>query len=440
MEKKPDLEVQTDDLPAPVWPAVPVSPGSPLLSDIPLPLRKDSPMSSPRITSPVPSRFDGKQRMSSASSIASTKSALALGSPLSPLGGQIASFPFPQPAVSSPLQSSSVEGRHSQELDGRVDRSESISTVNSKGGGSRFRNFVWGRAASSGSVEDSGLSSPTTATGFSTATSPSATMTAFPGEPHRPAGPATAPAVPRHQSIPESRGKPPSRISATPSGRSVSETSALEVVNQFGKFQLTPDMASSGFQGQDINFPSPPTGSTGKSTSGGKKRFRAQFSPGNLFGKNKKQLEISAPEIGEPLPQAHVPFHHRQRSLEEKPTSPVVPLSPRKVSEGNKVVPSVSQSFSARSLASSALSPPGSPTSTMSPRSVKRKPVPSQATSMGPHRDLQRSFSEDSSLSIVPSIQETGPPLPPRSTSLGQALGPSPPLPSTPTLETIPQN
>jgi hypothetical protein len=196
---------------------------------------------------------------------------------------------------------------------------------------------------------------------------------------------------------------------------------------------------STGFQ--EMNFPSPPTGSVDrKSASGGKKRFRAQVNLGGLFGgKNKKQLEIAPPEIGEPMLQssprfATVPFHHRQRSdSSDVPTSPRLPLSPRKVSEPGPgpprgLPPSISQSFSTRSISSAVLSPPGSPTSAMSPRSVKRKPVPGSA--MGPQRDLQRSFSQDSSLSIVPSIPDAEPPLPLRTTSLG--------TPSTPVTPTAP--
>lgn len=424
-DKKQPLRIDTADFARPVWPAVPVSPGSPLLSDVPLPMRKDSPMSSPRVPSPVPSKFDPRQRMSSASSLNSNSP--GLGSPLAHKvggggsGGQ-AAYPFPQPPAASPLQAAFVvDGDHDDEHE-RTERADSASSANSKNGSgsARFRNFVWGRAASSGSAEETSQASPSAATAFSPL-SPAAAQGAFPPS-------AAAPVVPRHQSIPESRGPPPSRLSATPSGRSVSDTSALEAVNQFGKFQLTPEMSSTGFQ--EMNFPSPPTGNADrKSSSTGKKRFRAPFNAGSLFGKNKKQLEISAPEIGEPVLQSSssrsptVPFHHRQRSdPSERATSPRAPPSPRKVSEGAaRLPPSISQSFSARSISSTLngtiLSPPGSPTSAMSPRSVKRKPVPGSA--------MQRSFSQDSSLSIVPSIPDVEPPLPVRTTSLGTPLLPA---------------
>lgn len=421
-EKQPPLSISTANVAPSVWPSIPVSPGSPLLSDVALPVRKDSPFSSPRVPSPDPGRFDIRPRLSSTSSVTSGQ---ALGSPLTSLAsgsGQSPTSPFPPPPTASPLQAAFPTDDEYVDEPQRTERIESTSTT--KSSGSRFRTFGWGRATSTGSLEEGAMANPTP--------TPPALGREVNG------GPSSA-AVPRHQSIPEPLGPPPLRNATTPAGRSVSDSSAFEALSQFGK--LTPDMSSTGFQ--EMNFPSPPMGSVDrKSASGGKKRFRGQVNLGGLFGgKNKKQLEITPPEIGGPVLQsspryATVPFHHRQRSdSSDLPTSPRLPLSPRKGSEpgpgaSRGLPPSISQSFSTRSISSTVLSPPGSPTSAMSPRSVKRKPVPGSA--VGPQRDLQRSFSQDSSLSIVPSLPDAEPPLPLRTTSLG--------APSTPVTPTAPVN
>ncbi|CED84631.1 hypothetical protein [Phaffia rhodozyma] len=210
--------------------------------------------------------------------------------------------------------------------------------------------------------------------------------------------------------------------------------SSSPLVNQFGqRMDITPDMSSSGF-GEPIALPSPTSPKDGRGSAGhsSRKRFKAPFSPGHLFGskshKHRPPMEISAPELISIYnqtsngPPGMTAFHHRSRSEHE--------VSQRM--SGSSSMQALQRQQQQHPGKFSFTSPPTSPnsiSSPSSPRTVRRKPVPGMPSASPSIASLSQQMHRMSSASEESAFS------PRLGTSTGSGIEPftlAPPLPDSP--------